>query len=301
MPAAASSLIRLLRRSLVEFLADDCPQLAAAIAYRVLFSLFPLAIVLSGIFALVVRATGVRADVVDAIVRNVPLDESGEAELRRLLEGATGGLSALGLLALVGVVWAASGMMAAIRAALNRAWDVDEPRPFLKGKLVDVALVFAVGAVVLASLVLTVTTRTAARVAVGGDSVWLGLAAGVLVPLALSFAVTLFLYRVVPAADVGLREAWRAALAVACGFVLLQNLFAQYVANFSSYNAIYGSLGAVIAFMAFVYLAALLFLFGAEAAAELPRLPDDAEAPDDGPPLAVQARQVLRGLWVRER
>jgi membrane protein len=302
MAARASSLIRLLRRSLVEFLDDDCPQFAAAIAYRVLFSLFPLAILLSGIFSLVVRAVGVRADVVDAIVRNVPLDESGEAELQRLLEGATSGLSALGLLAVVGVVWAASGMMAAIRSALNRAWDVAEPRPFVRGKVVDVALVLAVGAVVLASFVLTVTTRTAAGVAVDLDSAWAGVATGVLVPLALSFAVTLLLYRVVPAADVALREAWRAALGVACGFVLLQTLFAQYVANFASYNAIYGSLGAVIAFMAFVYLAALLFLFGAEAAAELPRLRDGTEAEDGGgPPLPVQARQALRGLWVRER
>jgi membrane protein len=135
----------LVTRAVAEFLEDDCGHLAAAIAYRVLFSLFPLAIVLAGVFGIVVNVTGTRADVVDLIVRQAPLSHNGDRRLRDLLEGATSSRSAFGLLGIVGIVYAASGMMAAIRTALNRAWDVDEPRPFLKGKLVDVGLILAVG------------------------------------------------------------------------------------------------------------------------------------------------------------
>jgi hypothetical protein len=57
------------KRAVVEFRDDRCPQYGAAIAYHVLFSLFPVAILLAGIFGIIVRATGTRADVVDSMVQ----------------------------------------------------------------------------------------------------------------------------------------------------------------------------------------------------------------------------------------
>jgi uncharacterized BrkB/YihY/UPF0761 family membrane protein len=108
------------QRSLAEFLDDHCPRLAAAIAYHVLFPLFPLAIMLAGVFGIVVHATGARAAVVDAIVRNVPLSSRGDRRLRGLLHGVTGNLSALGPVGVVGLVYAGSGMMAAIRSRSTR-------------------------------------------------------------------------------------------------------------------------------------------------------------------------------------
>ncbi len=70
--------------------------------------------------------------------------------------------------------------------------------------------------------------------------------------------------------------------------------------NFAHYNAIYGSLGAVIAFMFFVYLAGQLFLLGAEIASEWPRVRDELEREgpaQNGQPLLSQIRAALRGLW----
>ncbi len=301
---------KLVERTIAEFLDDHCPQLAASIAYHVLFSLFPLAIVLAGIFGIVVQATGVQADVVDAIVRNAPLSADGDRQLRNLLDGATSGLSALGLVAVVGLVYAASGMMAAIRLALNEAWDVTEYRPFLRGKLIDVGLVFATALVAAVSVVLTIGVRFAGRLAdsIGFDvatgwAVWL---LGVVVPLVFAFGVVLFLYRTIPAAEVSARDAWPGALAAASGFVLTQNLFAVYVQHFANYNAVYGSLGAVIALMFFVYLSALVFLLGAEVASEWPRVRrtlqelDPAEQ-EQGPALSQQVKEVVAGLWVRRR
>jgi membrane protein len=102
---------RLLERAAREFLDDHCPQLAAGISYHVLFSIFPLAVVLTAVFAIVVRAQGVRADVVDTIVSAVPPSGSGAHSVRSLLDGATGGASAVGLVGLLGLAYAASGMM----------------------------------------------------------------------------------------------------------------------------------------------------------------------------------------------
>jgi membrane protein len=288
---------QLVQRSLAEFVDDRCPQLAASITYHVLFSIFPLAIVLTGISGVLLHARGSQQQAVDSIVRNVPLSSSGQEQLRHLLLGATGNLSALGLLGIIGLLYSASGMMAAIRVALNEAWDTDEVRPFLKGKLVDVGLVWLVSVVSLASLGLTVALHV-----VGGGG-WF--AFSVVVPLVLGFAVVLFLYRVVPAARVRLADTWPAALFVAVAFTAAENLFALYVGHFGNYNAVYGSLGAVVAFMFFVFISSELFLLGAEVASEWPRVRDAVARGEidrrPGPPLRRQVREALLGLWVRRR
>ena len=262
---------------------------------------------LAGAFGIVVRATGRQASVVDTIVGYVPLSPSGDDRLRQLLEGATGRLSALGLVGLVGVLYAASGMMAAIRLALNEAWDATEYRPFLKGKLVDVALVLAAATFALVSLGITIGVRTVGAWSSGAGAAFasgrLGVLLGVVVPLVTSFAVVLFLYRVVPAVEVRLRDALPGALLTACTFVLLENLFALYVQHFANYNAVYGSLGAVVAFMFFVYLSSMAFLLGAEVASEWPRAREQRARGlvEEGPPVSTQVRDILRGLWVRRR
>ena len=204
---------RLLRRSLAEFAEDQCSQHAASIAYHVLFSLFPLAIVLAGASSLVLHATGSRAHVIDTIVRNLPLSASGARDIRGLLLGATSSTAGLGLIAIVGLIYSASGMMTALRTALNQAWDVNQPRPFLKGKLIDLGLVFAVATLGLGSLALTIAARLlSAHTALPSGASW---AASALVPLMLAFGASLFLYRIIPAADVRVRDAWPAALIVA--------------------------------------------------------------------------------------
>jgi membrane protein len=290
--------LRLLQRSLSEFADDGCPQLAASIAYHVLFSIFPLAIVVAAITGVVLNATGSRATVVDTIVSNVPLSPSGDDQLRTLLLGATGNLSAVGLVGFVGLVYSGSGMMAALRAALNGAWDAVETRPYLRGKLVDLGLVALVSPFGAVSLGLTIALRF---VGAGSGIAW---APSLLGPLVLAFCVVLFLFRVVPAADVRLRDAWVPALFVAVAFMGAENLFALYVGHFGNYNAVYGSLGAVIAFMFFVYLVSEVFLLGAEAASEWPRVRESLERGGDeepGLPLGRQLTKVVSGLWRRPR
>ena len=294
----------LARRSLAEFFDDHCPQLAASIAYHVLFSIFPLAIVAAGTTSLVVHASGSRAALVDSIVRNLPLSASGDERLRHLLLGATSHTAGLGLLGILGLVYSASGMMAAIRAALNQAWDVEEVRPLLKGKLVDLALVSFVATLALASLVLTVALRFVGRTVGLAEMGWVLWLASIGVPLVVGFGVLLFLYRVVPAAEVRVREVWPVALLIALLLVAAENLFALYVGHFAHYNAIYGSLGAIIAFMFFVYLASQLFLLGAEAASEWPRVRGTLERGETREPVSpagARLKHALRNLWVDDR
>jgi membrane protein len=273
--------LALLRRSVAEFRDDHCQQMASAIAFHVLFAVFPLAIMAIGIAGLVTQDAHARDSIVAAVVRVVPLSAQGRGQLHDLLASAGGGASALGLLGLAGAVWSASGMMSAIRTALNIAWDTDAKRPFVRGKLVDLALIVGTLLITGVTLGLTVAsgiirnsaghlpqalrgitpaTVTAARVAV------------IVISDGLLFATFAFLYRFVPAVPTRLHGIWPGALTAAVGMEALQYGFSVYVSFFAHYNRVYGSLGAIVAFMFFSYLAAMVFLFGAEVASEYPRM-----------------------------
>lgn len=302
------ALLRVLApRVLKAFFENAGTHLAASIAFRVLFSLFPLAIVLAAVFSLVADTLDVRTDVVDALVRQMPLTEEGRSSLRRLLEQSIEGMGTVGILGLVGLVWAASGMMSAVRTALNRAWEVDDARPWLVGKAVDVLLVFGVAVVVATSVALNVTVRLAQRVVdwIGIGTTLAQVALGVLAPFVLVLLVAATAYRLVPAAESQLRDVVPAAALVAAVFTAGQFLFSLYLDHFGRYNAIYGSFGAVIALMFFVYLVSLVFLVGAHVAALAPdaRMEVVRRGADDesqSVPFSVRMKHALRGLVFRE-
>ena len=130
-----------MRTSIREYRDDHCPQLAAAISYHLLFSMFPLAIAGVGVLGLVARDADAQAAVAEVVLRVAPLDEDGQRQLRELLTSIGGRAGGIGLLGLVGVLWSATGVMTAVRTAVNVAWDVEQRRPFVRGKAVDLLLV----------------------------------------------------------------------------------------------------------------------------------------------------------------
>ncbi len=294
----------LLRRAVSEFRADHCPQFAAAISFHLLFSVFPLTIAAVGILGLVTQASDAQSAVADAVVRVVPLSSDGQRQLSGLLSSVGGGAGALGLLGLLGVIWSASGVMASIRTALNVAWDTTSKRPFLRGKAVDLALVAGVFLVVGATLGLTILASVARQSStplagalrsltpLAGAAAWVAVFAA---SATLLFATFSLLYRQVPAVPTRLRGIWPGALAATAGFEALQYGFSAYVAHLAHYNKVYGSLGAIVAFLFYVYLASMVFLFGAEVASEYPRLPALAGDPGQAPSGQAPSGQVLSG------
>jgi membrane protein len=281
----------LLSRAVSEFREDHCPQLAAAIAFHVLFSTFPLLIVGVGIIGLITQDPHAREAVLRALIQALPLSGHGRQQLRQLLGSVGGSAGALGLLGVLGVLWSASGVMAAVRTALNIAWDTDAKRPFIRGKLVDLMLVGGTFVAVGATLGLTVAAAIVRRSAVRLPGTLhrlapvtgaLATAAVVVTSVLLLFATFAVVYRLVPAAPTRLRGIWPGALAAAVGLEALQYGFSAYVALFGHYNKVYGSLGAIVAFMFLVYVAGLVFLLGAEIASEYPRLRGWRDRPDRG-------------------
>src|SRR4051794_15305025 len=135
-----------LERAVVRFFAHGCTRLAAAISYYALFAVFPLAILAVAVFGLVVADDAARTRVIGTILDIVPLRPgSGSQDLNRVLHAVTTGAGISGGLGVLVLLITASGMMGAVRFALNQVWEVEDDHPPLRAKALEVLLVLAAG------------------------------------------------------------------------------------------------------------------------------------------------------------
>ena len=137
----ARTLFRVIPQAIDGYFADRCGQHAAGIAYRVLFSLVPLSIILVAISSIVLQNDGLKDQLIEEIVATLPLSESGSENVTRQIEKLASPATALGLVGLLVFTWAATGMMAALRAGLEVAMHVKRGRPAVRGKMVDLVLI----------------------------------------------------------------------------------------------------------------------------------------------------------------
>jgi membrane protein len=267
----------------------------------VLFSIAPLAIVLVSVFGLVLQDEELREDVTDRIVDALPVSVAGRQDVEKAITSIATPASAVGLVSLVLFVWAATGMMGAIRQGLERALGVDQSRPAVRAKLVDLALIVGTavlvlvlaGVTVLDTLVQRASSKLASAIGLNADvfgSVILRTSTFVL-----AVAVALLLYRFVPARGIAFRDGVVGALVTAVALLLI-SLASGYIYNKTSQlSVVYGSLTAALVFLYSVYLAAAALLLGAEVAAAWGR-----PEPPPGPPLLVQVKRGLLGLVVHQ-
>jgi membrane protein len=294
-----AGVLRALPRAVEDLFRDRCTQYAASIAYRVLFSLFPMTIVFVSIFGLVLQDDELRESVIDELIDLLPVSEEGQADIASSIEGIASPLSAIGLISLVALLWGASGMMASIRIGLEAALKVDRGRPAVHAKAVDFVLVGIVGMLVLLVVGVSIVGAFLGRL-LDRLSEWIGLdwaPSGWLlhdsVQLLAIFVTSLLLYRFVPASRLRRRDAFAGAVITAIGIWGATRVLRILFADFSNYNVIYGSLAGVMTFLFFVYVLALILLFGAEFAYAWSQPPGPP-----GPPLRKQVSSAISGLFV---
>jgi membrane protein len=284
------------------FFADECPQQAAGIAYRVLFSIAPLAIVLVSIFGLVLQDDSVRQDVVNTIVDALPVSVAGRQDVERAVTDIATPASAVGLVSLLVFTWAASGMMTAIRQGLERALDVTETRPPARGKLVDLLLILGTAVLVLVTAGITLlgnlVQRTSGKL---GEAIGVGAGtlAGSLVHAAsflLSIIVVLLLYRYVPSRGLRFRNGLVGAIVTALLLRLIALASGLIYERTTRLSVVYGSLTSALVFLYSMYLYASALLLGAELAAAWLR-----PQPADGGPILTQLKRGLLRLFVRQK
>src|SRR3954451_2840595 len=264
------------RRTVVESQADAITDRAAALTYYGVLSIFPMLIAVVSIVGLV------GGSATKPLLENVGAFTPGAA--RQILESAVNGLAhgrgSAGLLffaGLAGALWAASGYVAAFMRTANVVWDVEEGRPIWKTLPLRVGVTLVAIVLLAASAIAVVVTGGLAEKAgrllgIGSTAVtvWDIAKWPVLVLIASSLFALLY-YAAPNVRQPGLRAILPGGIVAVLLWIAASALFAVYVAMFGSYNKTYGSLGAIVVFLVWLWLSNLAILVGAELNAEIAR------------------------------
>ncbi len=287
-------------RATLEFVEDRGHRDAAQIGFFAALSAVPLAILLVGGFGLVLEERDVRERVIQTAFDAVPVtQEADRARLESTVRSALERSGDIGPVSILLLLASATGVMGALRHSINVAWDIEARPPLLRRKALDLALVTGVTVLLLVSLSITATRSAADRL----DEEAAGVLALVLdgisevVPFVAVTAVLLFLYRVLPMHRHPVREIWPGAVVAALGLFAVKAGLELYLEELADFGALYGSLGAVMAVLIFVWAAAMVIVFGAEFASEWSRLPADAEVEER----LRHGRRRVRSLLPRRR
>jgi membrane protein len=277
------------RRVLAEIRDDDCLGRAAQLAYYFLFALFPFFLFLTTLLGYL-PIPNLLDRLMDMLGQMLP----GEAlqlvqdNVRQLVTGQRGGLLSFGILA---ALWTSSSALTAIIDSLNRAYDVEEGRSFWKVRLIAMGLTVGLSAFIVVALVLLTFGPQLGRWV--ADLVGLGRVFEVTwdvvrwpVIVGLLVVAMALLYYFAPDVE----QAWTwitpgSACAV-LGWLLASLGFAVYVNRFGSYNATYGSIGAVIVLLTWMYVTGLFVLIGGEINAEIEHTAPGGKDPGEKQPSA---------------
>ncbi len=247
---------------------------AASIAYYALLSLFPLMLLALSILGRITSDAADRDAVVRFVFRYFP----------RQFGFITGQLDAFetapvtfGFWGIVALVWASLGVFNAVTSAVNHAWAVEKRRSFLSHRLVGFLMMVSAGLIlmlglVIASLVRLAETRLGEALV---RSPWLdnfsGMFASYLATALLIGCVALVFY-FIPNTRVRFRDVWPGAILVGVLWRIALRLFSWYAADLATWNVIHGSIAAVVVFLLWIYVSAVILLYGVEMTASYARL-----------------------------
>jgi len=258
-----------------------CFTRAAAISYYLIVSIFPLLLLLIGIAGFFLEPREAQAQVLEWLSRYFP---TGTRVLfRENIQAVIEARNSISFFGFIGLVWSSTLMFDAIHEVVNAAWGSGGKTGYWIGKLKSLLLVgfIVLGATI--SVFLTTQIALAHRLEVFQNLphwmvrpfLFLEQAVsypGALLPLALGVLVFGLAYRLLPQADVGIRDIWPAAVTAAILWEISKRIFVWYMTAQADYAQVYGSIGAVLILMLWAYLSSLILAWGAELAAGIWRL-----------------------------
>jgi membrane protein len=271
------SALYVVRKTVREFSKDQCTDLAGALTYYAVLSIFPALVVivsLLGVFGQGKRTTDSVLQIVGDLAPGSAVDTL-RGPIEQLVESPSAGFALIA--GVVGALWSASGYIGAFGRAMNRIYEIDEGRPVWKLRPLQLVLTFgALVAAAAAAFMLTVSgpVATALGDIIGaGDvasTVW-NIARWPLILALMVLAVATLYYATPNVQQPKFRWISVGAGVALVTWVVASVLFGFYVAHFGSYNKTYGALAGVAVFLLWLWITNLALLFGAELDAELER------------------------------
>ena len=253
----------------------DAGHLAAGVSYYTLFSLFPLILGFLAIGGLVLNSDNLYQRFMAFIEENLP----GSANLVTANVDQIVRLSGtLGLIAIVGLLWSASAVFAAILRVVNRAWGIQYDGPFYRSKPRQLLMGLVLGILFLLYATATSVIELLMEQDLGLTSqrVFLELGLGQLalraLPWVISLSILLMIYKLTPRCQTYWRYTWPGALLATLLFELGKELFSWYLASIANYRQVYGPLASVMILLFWIYISALMLILGAVTCHETQRV-----------------------------
>ena len=265
------------KRAIKEFSADGCTDLAAALTYFSVLSIFPALLALVSIIGLVGDPQETKQTLLDVIgqLGQGSVVDTLEGPIDQMVNSSGAGFGLV--IGIAGALWSASGYVGAFGRALNKIYEVPEGRGFIKLRPMQL-VVTAVLLVMAAAIILSVAVSGELARAIGntiglGDAAvttW-NIAKWPVILLVVIFMVGL-LYWATPNVQQPKFRWLTPGAAVAIVVAILASVaFGFYVSNFGSYNKTYGSLAGVIVFLLWLWILNNVLLLGAELDSEIER------------------------------
>jgi membrane protein len=272
----------LARRTWREVVDDDVLGLAAQLSYYFFLALFP-----AILFLLALASFFPLSNITDDVGRSLgpfvspQVLELIQEQMRRLANNENSGLLTFGV---AGALWSSSAALVSIVGALNRAYDIEEARPWWKVRLVAIGLTLSVAVVVLAALSLvlvgpTVAEKLGQATGWGAPFEWTWLVLQWPLVFTLIAVGIGLIYYFGPDADQDWAWITPGAVAATVLWLVVSLLFKIYVANFTDYEGSYGTVGAVIVVLLWFYVSGIAILTGAELNAEIEHASPYGKAP----------------------
>ncbi len=291
----------LVKRTVKEIQQDNMLGLAAQLAYYLLLALVPALVFLVSVISLFpVRVLDGMIDTLQTVAPG-EMTEIVRSQLQNIRQGEPTGLLTFGF---VMALWSSSAALVAATDALNRAYDIEEGRPWWKVRLEAIGLTLALAVFIIFAFALVLAGPTAAE--------WLAVRAGYgavfewswkilqwpLVFGLISSALGL-IYYFGPDAEQDWEWITPGALLGTALWLVASLAFKYYVSNFADYNETYGTLGGIIVLMLWFYLSALAVLTGAEMNAEIEHASPHGKDPGEKVPgekkkLGARAARALQ-------
>jgi membrane protein len=272
----------LMRRTWREATDDDVTGLAAQLSYYFFLALFP-----AILFVLALASFFPLSNLTDDLGRSLAPFVSAQVleliqdQMRRLANNENGGLLTMGV---VGALWSSSAAIVSIAGALNRAYDIDEGRPWWKVRLTAISLTMGVAVMVLVAITLVLAGPSLAEsigraTGLGNVFQWTWLILQWPLVFALVATAIGLLYYFGPDADQDWVWITPGAVAATLLWLIASLLFKVYIANFTDYTGSYGTVGGVIVLLLWFYVSGLAILAGAELNAEIEHASPYGKAP----------------------
>jgi membrane protein len=262
-------------RGFVSFYRSDNLTYAASIAYYALLSLFPFSMLGVAILGSATADASDRNAVLDFVLRYFP---SQFDFITRQLDSFRTQTVTFGLAGSIALIWGALGVFGAISTAVNYAWGVEKTRSFWKHKLFSFLMLIVAGGLLLFTLLLVSATQLV------GASWFAGVVVhfpGLLVlrslviryaTVAMFILVVGLVYYFVPNAKVRFRDVWIGAFLTGLLWKGALEGFSWYMSDMSRFTRVNGSIAAVVVFLVWVYVQAVILLYGVQFTAAYARL-----------------------------